>query len=1346
MCVLTDANLSVVVRCVAVMLSDSFGLSDGADNVDDNYEYATRRGHVRNEVEKAYVNLAIAGVHLHLATQDVAKVTRDGLSLLVDNHMMDPMATKEAKLLCTNVIAGLKDVRDSVNRGTLEPEAVYIYEKVHRCGHLLFAVAWCLQNLDTSILAIRQSNCRTAAATIESPPVGATLAQTRARRQRAVLHVSTRTERRRSAESRPSSIGPRMEAAFRSEAECLGARVVLTPDYPDHLLPRRADVAVAREMLTHVPDALSLVRAVRYYARRLMETPSACVEDALWRLVGKDAEMQLGAKLIAFKESERLVRRIIEGAPLMASETESGDARRRQEREAKRFFYNAELQYAHVSWQTLGVDVLKKGPDSAYSFVKACCASIQNMAKDGDNDQRNTPYRVNDEIGEQGATQAFVEDGQQYVMFKQRTSGEKDYALPIFYLAPGAALLEAEVAQPNAERQTAFTTKAPEVSYHPFLKVVAKSAVWAGLLAGGRTLYESMPREGNTWPPRSSFSAADWKLPASLAGGSPTLNTPAPEATSRPAPKASWRGCVGDMVYVNIPQIGWCGPTPILGRTRKMYEVFDGEGAIVKCVAQDLRPLRTWHDNDADAAEGDDESELEDLKMSTEDILKKPAVFEAFFNLVYAVNRITLILSPAFGSEASVSCKWHNDQKNNVDSGPDVQCYLSLDARADRLFTDASWHSRFGAEARGALGERLTRRLLVDPTGTDNPETATAHAPLGLYHIDVSQKRHAVEGFYEPSAPQVSSIPARVKSGKVAIDEFFDVIVVSMVLRMDARTVESAMCKSAGSPVVDMALKRGLHKLNMLGKKEHTDSFARYGNGGTQSGQETRRSEVSALTEECITEQTAPEAAESTEKQRKQASTKRASARTTGVDGATEGEDLYSEAMKDKPECISPELWEKASAVFARRAIIELVVLRDWSAVARAVLDHEVAGTIRAHSIDDYPPALHQMFKSRSKTTNDALSRLSDQLEHILKALLAVNVPPPAAATGVEIACYSITQTAYQMLDPKYVFLLFGTPECVPHHSDLRPGGCIQLDKLLGDAVQHTRLLDVGALSFQCSTWQLEANSKTEDGRPLRTALFASRPGRHAHSAMGMLLTMEAMWHSAMRHEEASPGWRLADTAAADEWAMSLPQLGSMRAERLVGGMARMGVFGEQYTDVALTIEEEQGNFKLIREELPNDALREHSPSQVLAAGRYVLALTRRIVLEQMIADEKKREEDTHRLSLSRLGCRMRALYSVGDAVPWHDAAAIACEAHGLRDQLQGVTSRQKRYTLDQRAPPLNALRSKCSRHVNGSLQTSNVIVDISSDAAAERSTKMNDMVYDRMGKSACGKKRPYPM
>ena len=79
-------------------------------------------------------------------------------------------------------------------------------------------------------------------------------------------------------------------------------------------------------------------------------------------------------------------------------------------------------------------------------------------------------------------------------MFKQRTSGEKDYALPIFYLAPGAALLEAEVAQPNAERQTAFTTKAPEVSYHPFLKVVAKSAVWAGLLAGGRTLYGDRAR------------------------------------------------------------------------------------------------------------------------------------------------------------------------------------------------------------------------------------------------------------------------------------------------------------------------------------------------------------------------------------------------------------------------------------------------------------------------------------------------------------------------------------------------------------------------------------------------------------------------------------------------------------------------------------------------------------------------------------------------------------------------------------------------------------------------------------------------------------------------------------
>ena len=104
----------------------------------------------------------------------------------------------------------------------------------------------------------------------------------------------------------------------------------------------------------------------------------------------------------------------------------------------------------------------------------------------------------------------------------------------------------------------------------------------------------------------------------------------------------------------------------------------------------------------------------------------------------------------------------------------------------------------------------------------------------------------------------------------------------------------------------------------------------------------------------------------------------------------------------------------------------------------------------------------------------------------------------------------------------------------------------------------------------------------------------------------------------------------------------------------------------------------------------------------------------------------------------------MRALYSVGDAVPWHDTAAIACEAHGLRDQLQGVTSRQKRYTLDQRAPRLNALRSKCSRLVNGSLQTCNVFIDISSDAAAERSQKMIDMVYDRTGKPACGKKRLY--
>ena len=72
--------------------------------------------------------------------------------------------------------------------------------------------------------------------------------------------------------------------------------------------------------------------------------------------------------------------------------------------------------------------------------------------------------------------------------------------------------------------------------------------------------------------------------------------------------------------------------------------------------------------------------------------------------------------------------------------------------------------------------------------------------------------------------------------------------------------------------------------------------------------------------------------------------------------------------------------------------------------------------------------------------------------------------------------------------------------------------------------------------------------------------------------------------------------------------------------------------------------------------------------------------------------------------------------------------------------------SRQKRYTLDQEAPRLNALRSRCSRHVDGVLETSNVIIDISSDAAAERSQKKIDMEYDRMGKLACGKKRLYPM
>ena len=75
-------------------------------------------------------------------------------------------------------------------------------------------------------------------------------------------------------------------------------------------------MAVAREMLTHVPDAASLVKAVRYYARRLNETPAASVEDALRRLVSKYAEMQLGAKLTAFTEIERLIRCIIQGAPL----------------------------------------------------------------------------------------------------------------------------------------------------------------------------------------------------------------------------------------------------------------------------------------------------------------------------------------------------------------------------------------------------------------------------------------------------------------------------------------------------------------------------------------------------------------------------------------------------------------------------------------------------------------------------------------------------------------------------------------------------------------------------------------------------------------------------------------------------------------------------------------------------------------------------------------------------------------------------------------------------------------------------------------------------------------------
>ena len=35
-------------------------------------------------------------------------------------------------------------------------------------------------------------------------------------------------------------------------------------------------------------------------------------------------------------------------------------------------------------------------------FDGSSCASIKNMGE-GDNDMRNTPYRVNDEIGEQGS-------------------------------------------------------------------------------------------------------------------------------------------------------------------------------------------------------------------------------------------------------------------------------------------------------------------------------------------------------------------------------------------------------------------------------------------------------------------------------------------------------------------------------------------------------------------------------------------------------------------------------------------------------------------------------------------------------------------------------------------------------------------------------------------------------------------------------------------------------------------------------------------------------------------------------------------------------------------------------
>ena len=74
------------------------------------------------------------------------------------------------------------------------------------------------------------------------------------------------------------------------------------------------------------------------------------------------------------------------------------------------------------------------------------------------------------------------------------------------------------------------------------------------------------------------------------------------------------------------------------------------------------------------------------------------------------------------------------------------------------------------------------------------------------------------------------------------------------------------------------------------------------------------------------------------------------------------------------------------------------------------------------------------------------------------------------------------------------------------------------------------------------------------------------------------------------------------------------------------------------------------------------------------------------------------------------------------------------CELSGLMDFLSGAVDKRKRYNLEELAPPLHRLLNKMCHHASdGTLSATLVSIDISSNAAAERTLEHLKRFYRRI-------------